>query len=271
MAGTRAPRTLIRNRVKGSAYLSLMARYRRTAYAGIAIAVTVLAGCGGQMEPAQRSISDIEATVIAASSEAAKYVPDQLTDVQGKLGQLKASFDRKDYSAVLKNAPAVMSAAQSLASAAAAKKQDLMEALTEQWSGLAAALPGYMTAIQNRIDLLSKKSAKKLAAGLDLDAARASLKDAGSLWSKAQAAFATGNLDEAVTIAKSLKTNLEGLASTLKVDLTAPAAAAMVPAAMFQRANVPSLTMTAVPPMCAASKLPCSISSFTLTSPGRFI
>jgi hypothetical protein len=81
-----------------------------------------------------------------------------------------------------------------------------------------------MTAIQNRIDLLSKKSAKKLAAGLDLDAARASLRDAGSLWSKAQAAFATGNLDEAVTIAKSLKINLEGLASTLKVDLTAPAA-----------------------------------------------
>jgi ATP/maltotriose-dependent transcriptional regulator MalT len=246
--------------------MSLMARCRHTACAGIAMAVTVLAGCAGQMEPAQRSISDIEAMVIAASPEAAKYVPDQLTDVQGKLGGLKASFDKKDYSAVLENAPAVMSAAQGLASAAAAKKQELMTALNEQWSGLAAALPGYMTAIQNRIDLLGKKSAKKLAAGVDLDAARASLKDAGSLWSKAQAAFATGNLDEAVTIAQSLKTNLEDLASTLKADLTAPAAAAV-----FQRANVPSLTMTALPPMCAASKLPCSISSLTLTSPGRFI
>jgi hypothetical protein len=246
--------------------MSSMARYRHTVYAGIAMAMMVLAGCAGQMEPAQRSIGDIEAIVIAASSEAAKYVPDQLADVQGKLGELKASFDKKDYPAVLKAAPAVMSAARGLASAAAAKKEELTKALTEQWSGLAAALPGYMSAIQSRIDLLSKKSAKKLAAGIDLDAARASLKDAGSLWSKAQAAFATGNLDEAVTTAKSLKTNLEGLASTLKVDLTAPAAAAL-----FQNASVPSLTMTALPPMCAASKSPCSISSLTLTSPGRFI
>ena len=112
--------------------MSLMARYRHPAYAAIAIAVSVLAGCAGQMEPAQRSIGDIEAIVIAASSEAAKYVPDQLTDVQGKLGELKASFDKKDYSAVLRNAPAVMSAAQGLAGAAAAKEQELMKALTEK-------------------------------------------------------------------------------------------------------------------------------------------
>jgi hypothetical protein len=255
--------------------MSLMARYRHTVRAGTAVAVLVLGGCAGQMEPAQRSIGEIEVTVSGASSEAAKYVPEQLSDVQSKLGELQASFDKKDYAAVLKGAPVVMSAAQGLASAAAAKKEELTRALTEQWSGLAAALPGYMTAIQSRIDLLSKKSAKKLAAGIDLDAARAGIKDAGSLWSKAQAAFATGNLDEAVTTAKSVKTNLEGLAGTLKVNLTAPAAAALSPAAMFpmmfQRANEPSLTMTALPPMCAASRLPCSISSFTLTSPGRFI
>ncbi|HWJ36540.1 MAG TPA: hypothetical protein VNR70_14835 [Steroidobacteraceae bacterium] len=204
--------------------MSLIARYRR--YATIAVAaMVVVAGCASQMEPAQRSISDIEALVTAASSEAAKYVPDQLTDVQSKLGELKASFDQKDYAAVLRSAPAVMSAAQGLASAAAAKKDELMKALNEQWAGLAAALPGYMTAIQSRIDLLSKKSSRKLAAGIDLDAARGSLSDAASLWSKAQAAFATGNLDEAVTTAKSLKTNLEGLAGTLKVNLTAPAVA----------------------------------------------
>jgi hypothetical protein len=204
--------------------MSLMARYRR--YATIAVAaMVVVAGCASQMEPAQRSISDIEALVTAASSEAAKYVPDQLTDVQSKLGELKASFDQKDYAAVLRSAPAVMSAAQGLASAAAAKKDELMKALNEQWAGLAAALPGYMTAIQSRIDVLSKKSSRKLAAGIDLDAARGSLSDAASLWSKAQAAFATGNLDEAVTTAKSLKTNLEGLAGTLKVNLTVPAVA----------------------------------------------
>jgi hypothetical protein len=193
-------------------------------YARMAVAALVLAGCANQMEPARRSIGDIDAIVGAASAEAVKYIPNQLTDVQGKLGELKTAFDKKDYAVVLKRAPAVRSSAQGLASAAAATKNELTKALNEEWAGLADALPGYMTAIQARIDLLSKKSANKLAAGIDLEAARGSQSDAASLWSKAQAAFATGNLDEAVTTAKGLKTNLEGLAGTLKVNLTAPAA-----------------------------------------------
>ncbi|MDB6086720.1 MAG: putative peptidoglycan binding protein [Gammaproteobacteria bacterium] len=197
-------------------------RYRL--YARMALAAFVLAGCSGQMEPAQRSIADVAAIVTAASPEAAKYVPDQLTDVQGKVGELKASFDTRDYAAVLERAPAVMSAAQGLAGAAAAKKAELAKALDEQWSVLAAALPGYMTALQARADVLGKKSNRKLAAGIDLDAARGGLSDAESLWSKAQAAFATGNLDEAVTTAKTVKVNLEALARTLNVEL-APAAA----------------------------------------------
>jgi hypothetical protein len=195
-------------------------RYRSRAC--MALAAIVLAGCASQMEPAQRSISDIEAIVSAASPEAAKYVPDQLTDVQSKLGELKASFDKKDYAAVLTGAPAVLSAAQSLAGAAAAKKDELTKALNEQWSGLAAVLPRSMTAIQSRLGLLGEKSSKQLAAGIDLDAAKDRLSSATSLWSKAQAAFATGNLTEAVTTAKTVRSDLDRLASTLNMDLTAP-------------------------------------------------
>jgi hypothetical protein len=190
-------------------------------YAWSVIAAMVLAGCASQMEPAQRLISDIDTTVTAAAAEAAKYVPDQLQDVQSKLGALKASFDKKDYAAVVNGAPATMSAAQALAGAAAAKKDEVMKALNDQWTALAALVPGDMTVIQSRIDYLSKKSSKKLAADIDLDGARGSLSDAASLWSKAQAAFATGNLDEAVTTAKNLQSKLAVLATTVKVDLPA--------------------------------------------------
>jgi hypothetical protein len=193
-------------------------------YAWIAIAALLLAACASQMEPAQRSISDIEAALSTAASDAAKYVPDQLTDVRREFGDLKAMFDRQDYAAVLKAAPAVMERAQVLTSAAAARKADVTQALSEEWSGLAARLPGYMTTIQSRIEFLARKSSRKMAAGIDLDAARGSLSEDSSVWSKAQAAFATGNLGEAVTTAKSLETNLEGLASTLKIELMAPAA-----------------------------------------------
>ena len=194
-----------------------------TRYAWIAFAALLLAACASQMEPAQRSISDIEAALSTAASDAAKYVPDQLTDVRRELGDLKATFDRQDYAGVLKAAPAVMERAQGLASQAKAKKAELTQALGEEWSSLAARLPGYMTTIQSRIEFLTKKSNRKMAAGIDLDAARGSLSEDSSVWSKAQAAFAIGNLGEAVTTAKGLDTSLEGLASTLNIELKGPA------------------------------------------------
>jgi hypothetical protein len=86
-------------------------------------------------------------------------------------------------------------------------------------------VPEYMTAIHSRIDLWSKKSARKLAAAIDLDAAKSGLADATSLWSKAQGAFGNGNMDEAVSAAKDVKAKLDGLAGNLKMDLPAPAPA----------------------------------------------
>jgi len=194
-------------------------------YAAITAAAIILAACAGQKQPAQKLIGDIEATVTAASAEAAKYVPDQLADVQAKFGALKASYDKQDYAAVVTGGPAVLAAAQGLATAAAAKKDEVLKALNDEWTELSGSVSGAIVAIQSRIDLLSKKSSKKMAAGIDLAAAKSALSDATSLWSKAQAAFAAGNLDEAVSIAKDVKAKSDALATSLKLDLAAPAAA----------------------------------------------
>jgi hypothetical protein len=195
-------------------------------YAVITAAAIILAACAGQKQPALKLIGDIEATVTAASAEAAKYVPDQLADVQSKLGALKASYDKQDYASVVTGGPAVLTAAQSLATAAAAKKDEMLKALNDEWTGLSGSVPGAITAIQSRMDLLGKKSSKKMAAGIDLAAAKSGLSDATSLWSKAQAAFASGNLDEAVNTAKDVKAKIDALAASLKLDLAAPAAEA---------------------------------------------
>jgi hypothetical protein len=197
---------------------------RVSRYAVISMAAIILAACASQKEPAQKLIGDVESTVAAASTEAAKYVPDQLADVQAKLAGLKESFDKQDYAAVVTGGPAVLTAAQGLATAAAAKKDEVLKALNDEWTGLSSALPGDVTAIQTRIDELSKKSNKKQAKGIDLDAAKAGAGDATSLWSKAQAAFAAGNLDEAVSTAKDVKAKVEALAATLKLDLPASTA-----------------------------------------------
>jgi hypothetical protein len=189
-----------------------------------ALLLVVLAACSGQREPAQKMIGDIEATVAAASADAAQYVPDQLVQVQNKLGDLKASYDKEDYKTVVSGAPAVMSAAQSLESAAAAKKDLVTKGLNGEWTGLAAALPGEASAVRSRIEFLSKPVNRKLAGGVDLDEAKSSLSDAIALWAKAQASFGGGDLNDAVTIAKTVKTKLDALAASFKLDLSRPAA-----------------------------------------------
>ena len=193
-------------------------------FALMSLAVLALAACGGQKEPAQRLIAEIQATITAASDEAAKYVPGELQDVETKFAGLKAAFDKKDYPAVVTGAQAVLGAAQSLATDAAAKKDEVLKALNDKWTGLAGSVPGYMTAIQNRLDFLSKKANKKAAAGIDVDAAKSGLSDAMSVWSKAQAAFAGGNLEEAVATAQSVKAKVESVAAAVKLDLSAAVA-----------------------------------------------
>lgn len=193
-------------------------------FAFISLALSLLAACAGQKQPAQKLLGDIDATVTAASAEAAKYVPDQLRNVQTKFGELEASFDKQDYAAVINGAPAVLGAAQTLATDAAARKDQILKALNNEWTVLAGSVPEDMTAVQNRIDMLKKKSAKKPAAAVDLAAAKSSLDEAGSLWSKAQAAFASGSLDEAVKTAQAVKSRVDAVAAALMLDLAAPAA-----------------------------------------------
>ena len=185
------------------------------------VAMLVLVGCSSQKEPAQIALGNIEATIIASSGDAAKYAPDQLMDVQSKLGQLQASFDAKDYAAVVAGAPEAMTAAHGLISAAAMAKAASDKALSEQWTTLAATIPDYMEAIRGRIELLNKKSSRRLAAGIDLGAASERLDSAVSLWSKGQAAFATGNMTEAVSTAQRLKRDLETQAGPLMLNLAA--------------------------------------------------
>src|SRR5271155_1851375 len=107
----------------------MLLRKRIAHFALMSLAVLVLAACAGQKEPAQRLMAEIQATITAASGEAAKYVPEELQNVETEFGELNAAFEKKDYPAVVSGAQAVLGAAQSLATDAAAKKDEILKAL----------------------------------------------------------------------------------------------------------------------------------------------
>jgi hypothetical protein len=192
-------------------------------YSWIAIALA-LAACSPQKVPAQKLISDAEATVNAAAPAAAQYIPDQLAEVQSNLGGLKADFDKGNYKGVLDNGRPVLSAAQALAGAAQAKKDLIARGFEDQWAALSGSIPGNASSIQSRIDFLIKKENKKLAAGVDLSEARSSLSDAEANWTKAQDAHAGGNLEPAVALAKTVQGKLTALAASMKLNFDQPAA-----------------------------------------------
>jgi hypothetical protein len=188
-----------------------------TKYLALYTAAILIVACANQMEPAKNALDNINATLGAASADAQMYVPDQLASAQSKVAELTAYFDKKDYATVVTRAPAVLAEVNGLAGAAAAKKDENLKALGKEWRSLAASVPQSVTAVQTRIDALSKT--KHVPKDIDLNAAKSGLADATSAWEKAQSAFKSGNAPDAVTAAKDANSKLESAAAALKLNL----------------------------------------------------
>ncbi len=185
----------------------------------VVAAVAVLAvACANQMEPAQKALDGLNNAVAAADAAGAgKYIPDQFGAVQGKVAELKAAFDKKDYASVLKGAPGLLGEAQALVGAAAAKKDEVVKAATAEWGTMANSLPQLVAAVKSRVDVLGRS--RRLPAGVDLESAKAGLAEATSLWDKSQQAYSAGNVEDALDAAKQTKAKAEAAAAALKLQL----------------------------------------------------
>ena len=180
-------------------------------------AAILFVACTNQMEPAKNALDNINASLSAVSADAQKYVPDQFASAQSKVAAVAASYEKKDYPAVLASAPAVLHEVNGLAGAAAAKKDELLRALGNEWRGLEASVPQSVTAVQTRIDELAKT--KHVPKGIDLTSAKSELADATAVWEKSQTTFKSGNAEEAVAAAKDAQSKVDSAAAALKLNL----------------------------------------------------
>jgi hypothetical protein len=191
---------------------------RITGFLTLCSVAILLAACANPMEPAKNALDNINTTLNSVSADAQKYVPDQFAEAQTKVAALAASFEKKDYAAVVAGAPAVLAEVNGLSGAVAAKKDEIVKALGNEWRSLAASVPQSLGAVQTRIDALSKT--KHVPKDIDLGAAKSGLADATSAWDKAQEAFKAGNPADAVTAAKDAQSKVASAAAALKLNLT---------------------------------------------------
>jgi hypothetical protein len=153
---------------------------------------------------ADATIKGAQTAYAAVADQAKEYVPDQAKDVQASIQSAKDAFDKGDYSAALEASKALPEKVKALATAAAAKKDEL----TAKWNELSGSMPGLVSAVQTKVDALTKKH--KLPAGAADN--MAAVKQA---WGDASSAFQSGKLQDAMTKASEAKTKLTQLQTML--------------------------------------------------------
>jgi hypothetical protein len=191
---------------------------RITGFLALCSVAILFVACVNQMEPAKNALDNINSTLSAVSADAQKYIPEQYAQAQGKVAALTASYEKKDYAAVIAGAPAVLTEVNGLSGAISDKKDEMVKALGNEWRSLAASVPQSLTAVQSRVDDLSKT--KRVPKDVDLNAAKSGLADANTAWGKAQDAFKSGNPEDAVAAAKDAQSKLATAAAALKMNLS---------------------------------------------------
>jgi hypothetical protein len=185
----------------------------------VVLATVLLAACASDKVPAETALKTAENAVNSTVAEASKYVPDQAKALQDNLANLKDSFAKADYKAVLSGAADLTGKTKAVADAAAAKKDEL----TKSWTDVSGGLPKVIEAIQGRVDILSK--AKTLPANMDktaVESAKSGLESMNKAWTDAQASFSSGNLADALAKANAVKSQAAEIMT--KLGMSVPAA-----------------------------------------------
>ena len=188
-------------------------------------AMTLFAGCESRSD-AQFLLSQAEAAVDKARSEAAVTTPNELKTVEGTLAHMKQNFDQHEYKAVKADVPQFNEQYKVLASAMEAKQAE-NAATIQEWATLNNEVPKTVEAVQLRVDSLKPNALPKEVTKQELETAKKDLETAKATWEEATKAADAGNPAEARDKGRIVQAKLEELKSTLAMSeqlaSTAPA------------------------------------------------
>jgi hypothetical protein len=183
--------------------------------------------CSGGKDGAELAIKAAEERVNSTKARAAKIVPDQVKSLEDALASVKVKFTNGEYKAALQDATALSAQATTVLEATKARKEEL----TQKWKEISQELFRMFEEIQAKVDSLSK--VKKLPATITkegFEEAKAGLASVKDEWTKTQESFTSGNFNEAISVATSLKDRAIKIMEFLGISAPAIEAPASAPA-----------------------------------------
>jgi hypothetical protein len=182
----------------------------------LAVLAATLAACGSEKGAARSAIEAAETAWAAAKDSVTRILPADAKTVEDAIAAARAGLEQGDAKAALAATKDLPAKIQELTAGLAAKEAELRGV----WESLSAGLPGVMSTVQKRVDILAKS--KHLPAGLDqagFDQVKSSLANATQMWTEAKSAQQSGNLGEAVTKAVGVKDLMVKALTALKMPV----------------------------------------------------
>ena len=180
---------------------------------GAALAVACLASAlACNKGPARDALAETEQAIEAARPQLEAYAPEDLAALRVEVQQARAELDAGRYTGALRLAQRLPGRIRAAVEKAASRKGELVA----DWAMLCADLPAVQRAVAARLDELSQR--KPPARGFDGDAlssARTELVELTEAWSRATAAFGSGQVSRALEDGRQVKARTDALAARL--------------------------------------------------------
>ena len=161
------------------------------------VMAAALAACAGQKEPAQQSLTELDAALAKVAEMSQKYVPEEYAEVQEHIAKLKASFDQGEYDTVVAGAPKAAAAIRKLQADSIIAKAEYAKQMNAEWSEFSRSMPDTIVAIDKQIT----RASSRLPKGMDRDTFKqvvASFDEAKKTWEGAAELGNAGKYEEAV-------------------------------------------------------------------------
>lgn len=187
--------------------------------AAIAATAMLITGCANQKEPAEKAVSQVEASLSQFKADAEKYAAEELQGVEESIAKLKGELAAKNYKAVVMQTPNVAATISTLRESVARKKaeaEEMLAAAQQEWTELNASVPEMVSKLQAKVDSLTRS--RRLPSGVDKaswEAAKADFENMKSSWAEAGAEFSSGLVADAVRRGRAAKAKGEELMQKL--------------------------------------------------------